>query len=157
MIGSIILTLPRTEGIKRNTFEPVSTTPTNPSMASQYNHTAALEKNAVNTFGPGTGRRLSIDEETKNYPSEGDSTASGGYGSTQNVWSDAAQRGNNDNNKDTYEVSSGAWTSYPSTPRAETPVIAEQIIPERFHSVLSKEVRDAQDGKATDRSRIVGA
>ncbi|KAL0945214.1 hypothetical protein HGRIS_000726 [Hohenbuehelia grisea] len=31
-----------------------------------------------------------------NYPSDSDSTSSGGYGSARNVWSDRAQRGNND-------------------------------------------------------------
>ncbi|KAG6861630.1 hypothetical protein C0995_014069 [Termitomyces sp. Mi166 len=34
------------------------------------------------------------DYQTHNYPSPGDSTAEGGYGSPANVWSGRAQRGN---------------------------------------------------------------
>ncbi|KAG5651417.1 hypothetical protein H0H81_008725 [Sphagnurus paluster] len=41
-------------------------------------------------------RRTASDEDylTRNYPAEGDTTSSGGYGSPTNVWSDRAQRGN---------------------------------------------------------------
>ncbi|RDB26389.1 hypothetical protein Hypma_006225 [Hypsizygus marmoreus] len=42
-------------------------------------------------------REGSSDFETGNYPTEGDTTASGGYGSPTNVWSDRAQRGNTKN------------------------------------------------------------
>ncbi|KAF9264407.1 hypothetical protein L218DRAFT_998759 [Marasmius fiardii PR-910] len=122
-------------------------------MSSQYNHGASVGENVVNSYGTEKGRRLSIDEETKNYPSEGDSTASGGYGSTHNVWSDTAQRGNIDSIKETYGVS--PWNSYPATPRAITPVYEQTM--EKSQSVLSKEVREAQDGKASDASRVVGA
>ncbi|KAI0346204.1 hypothetical protein BDW22DRAFT_1425721 [Trametopsis cervina] len=37
------------------------------------------------------------DYQTSNYPADGDSTASGGYGSTpENTWSSKAQRGSNE-------------------------------------------------------------
>ncbi|KAI3612459.1 carbohydrate esterase family 8 protein [Moniliophthora roreri] len=108
-------------------------------------------------------RRLSIDEETKNYSSEGDSTASGGYGSANNVWSDKAQRGNESflsSIQERYTPSSSAanspWNSYPGTPRISrpaTPVFEETST----KSGLRKEVRDAQAGGAIDSSLTVGA
>ncbi|KAF5379819.1 hypothetical protein D9615_005790 [Tricholomella constricta] len=39
-------------------------------------------------------RQSESDYNTHNYPPEGDSTSSGGYGSPLNVWSDRVQRGN---------------------------------------------------------------
>ncbi|KAK7026049.1 hypothetical protein VNI00_015776 [Paramarasmius palmivorus] len=107
--------------------------------------------------------RLSIDEETKNYPSEGDSTASGGYGSASNVWSDKAQRGNEtylSSVQERYTPVSSAlnspWNSYPGTPRISrpaTPVFEDTPT----KSGLRKEVRDAQAGGAVDSSLTVGA
>ncbi|THV02284.1 hypothetical protein K435DRAFT_836506 [Dendrothele bispora CBS 962.96] len=41
-----------------------------------------------------TTPNLTLDEATKNYPVEGDTTSSGGYSATSNIWSDKAQRGN---------------------------------------------------------------
>ncbi|KAF8071526.1 hypothetical protein FPV67DRAFT_878883 [Lyophyllum atratum] len=39
-------------------------------------------------------KQSSSDYDTRNYPAEGDTTSSGGYGSPTNVWSGRAQRGN---------------------------------------------------------------
>ncbi|KAH0585623.1 hypothetical protein H2248_008847 [Termitomyces sp. 'cryptogamus'] len=44
------------------------------------------------TRGRQSGRNF--DYQTLNYPASGDSTAEGGYGSSMNVWSGRAQRGN---------------------------------------------------------------
>ncbi|TFK34242.1 hypothetical protein BDQ12DRAFT_727025 [Crucibulum laeve] len=52
------------------------------------------------------GQRKSALGTSGNYPLPGDSTASGGYGSTKNVWSDKAQRGNPPENS-THSPSSG--------------------------------------------------
>ncbi|KAJ3720358.1 hypothetical protein C8R42DRAFT_722085 [Lentinula raphanica] len=35
-----------------------------------------------------------LDERFKNYPPENDTTSSGGFNTTQEMWSDKAQRGN---------------------------------------------------------------
>ncbi|KAF5342881.1 hypothetical protein D9758_016099 [Tetrapyrgos nigripes] len=50
--------------------------------------------NKDNLTDDSANENLTLDERTKNYPSEGDTTSSGGYSATSNVWTDKAQRGN---------------------------------------------------------------
>ncbi|KAF5339514.1 hypothetical protein D9758_016363 [Tetrapyrgos nigripes] len=50
--------------------------------------------NKDNLADDSANTRVTLDERTKNYPPEGDTTSSGGYSSTSDVWTDKAQRGN---------------------------------------------------------------
>ncbi|KAK7438215.1 hypothetical protein VKT23_018146 [Stygiomarasmius scandens] len=62
-------------------------------MSDEYGR-AGFNKDNLTDDSLKTNSNLTLDERTQNYPSEGDTTSSGGYSGTSNIWTDKAQRGN---------------------------------------------------------------
>ncbi|KAJ4464989.1 hypothetical protein C8J55DRAFT_529251 [Lentinula edodes] len=60
-------------------------------MSDEYGRTGFKDSLVDESINP---EATTVDERFKNYPPESDTTSSGGFSTTQEVWSDKAQRGN---------------------------------------------------------------
>ncbi|THU99795.1 hypothetical protein K435DRAFT_964290 [Dendrothele bispora CBS 962.96] len=63
-------------------------------MSDEYGRSHAFNRDSLVDELLNTNPNLTLGERTKNYPSEGDTTSSGGYSATSNIWTDKSQRGN---------------------------------------------------------------
>ncbi|KAG6817234.1 hypothetical protein H0H87_011291 [Tephrocybe sp. NHM501043] len=66
----------------------------NSTMNEAPNEKREAASTRTNKDGNATRQQGKSDFETHNYPSDGDTTSEGGYGTSTNVWSGRAQRGN---------------------------------------------------------------
>ncbi|THU87324.1 hypothetical protein K435DRAFT_782510 [Dendrothele bispora CBS 962.96] len=106
-------------------------------MSDEYGRSHAFNRDNLVDESLNTNPNLTLDERTKNYPSEGDTTSSGGYSATSNIWTDKAQRGNI-----SFALERDPNSNFASRNGSQTNLIDQSL----SGADLSGQLRDAKQG-----------